>query len=298
MPARASWKGFLKLSLVSVPVKAFTSTATSREIHLNQLHGSCNNRINYRKVCPEHGEVSNDEIVKGYEYDKDQYVIIDEEELDKLRTENDRSISIDGFVSSDALDPIYHSGKTYYLLPDGPVGQKPYALLVESMSKRKVNAVVQLVMSGKEQLAMVRPLDGMLVMSMLYLEEQIKSSSGFNDELVDQDLTEEEVGLTNTLIEASTIKKFDYGKYKDRYTAKLTELIQLKIEGKEVVQAPNPEEPKIINLMDALKKSVEQAQQSGASARSSGSTKKQAPSARSKKSTAKSTTKTAKRKSG
>ena len=114
MAARASWKGFLKLSLVSVPVKAFTSTATSSEIRLNQLHGECHNRIRYRKVCPEHGEVGNDEIVSGYEYGKDQYVIIEEEELDKLRTENDKSITIDGFVDDKKQDTVYQNGRTYY----------------------------------------------------------------------------------------------------------------------------------------------------------------------------------------
>jgi DNA end-binding protein Ku len=288
MAARASWKGFLKLSLVSVPVKAFTSSASSNEIRLNQLHAKCHNRIRYKKVCPEHGEVGNDEIVSGYEYSKDQYVIIQPEELDKVRSESDKSINIDGFIDAKKLDPIYHSGRTYYLLPDGPVGQKPYALLMESMNKRKVNAVVQVVMSGKDQLALIRPLDGLLAMSMLYHDQQIKSASGFEDEVERQELSEDERKLTDTLIEASTLKDFDFSGYRDRYTDNLTKLIQMKIDGQEVVQAPSPEEPKIINLMEALKKSIERAQSTAeGEARSAAGTKKMAPSVRAKKQTAK-----------
>jgi DNA end-binding protein Ku len=288
MAARASWKGFLKLSLVSVPVKAFTSSASSNEIRLNQLHAKCHNRIRYKKVCPEHGEVGNDEIVSGYEYGKDQYVIIQPEELDKVRSESDKSINIDGFIDAKKLDPIYHSGRTYYLLPDGPVGQKPYALLMESMHKRKVNAVVQVVMSGKDQLALIRPLDGLLAMSMLYHDQQIKSASGFEDEVEQQELNEDERKLTDTLIEASTLKDFDFSSYRDRYTDNLTRLIQMKIDGQEVVQAPSPEEPKIINLMEALKKSIERAQSPAeGEAGSAAATKKMAPSVRAKKQTAK-----------
>jgi DNA end-binding protein Ku len=250
--ARATWKGFLRLSLVSVPVKAFTASATSSEISLNQLHATCHNRIRYKKVCPEHGEVGNDEIVSGYEYAKDQYVVIQPEELDKLRRESDKAINIDGFVESGKVDPMYQNGRTYYVLPDGPVGQKPYSLLVQSMSRNKVHAMVQVVMSGKEQVAMLRPMDGMLVMSMLYHEGQVKSAAGFRDELEQQEISDEELKLTDTLID-----------------------------GKEVVQAPSPEEPKIINLMEALKRSVEQAQSSEAESR------KMAPSVRARKSQAK-----------
>jgi DNA end-binding protein Ku len=290
MAARATWKGFLKLSLVTVPVKAFTSSASSTEIRMNQLHAECHNRIRYKKVCPDHGEVGNDQIVSGYEYSKDQYVIIEPEELAKIRKQSDKSINIDGFIDARKLDPIYHSGRTYYLLPDGPVGQKPYSLLLQSMRKNKVNAFVQIVMSGKEQLALLRPLEGMLVMSMLYHQNNIKPAAGFQDELESQDLSDEELKLTDTLISATTVKSFDFSNYRDRYTDTLTELIQMKINGQEVVQAPNPDEPKIINLMEALKRSVEQAQTEAPPprvTRSTGAGKRMAPSVRTKKPAAK-----------
>src|SRR5438067_12967292 len=131
MPARPAWKGFLKLSLVSLPVKAYTVTASEGgQIRLNQLHAECHSRINYKKTCPIHGEVSNDQIVSGFEYSKGQYVIVDPEELDKLRTEDEKSINIQTFIAEDAVDPMYYSGKTYYLVPDGPVGQKAYSVVL------------------------------------------------------------------------------------------------------------------------------------------------------------------------
>ena len=122
MAARSSWKGFLRLSLVSVPVKAYTAAASGGgEIHLNQLHAECHSRIQYKKTCPLHGEVKAEEIVSGYEYSKGQYVIVDTDELSKLRTEDDKAIKVNAFIAPDDLDPIYQTGKTYYLVPDGPV---------------------------------------------------------------------------------------------------------------------------------------------------------------------------------
>src|ERR1700757_4816491 len=111
MAARSTWKGYLKINLVSVPVKAYTATASGGgEVRLNQLHQECNSRINYKKTCPIHGEVSNDQIVSGYEYSKGQYVVVDEEEVDRLRTPDEKAVNIDAFIPSNAVDPTYYSG--------------------------------------------------------------------------------------------------------------------------------------------------------------------------------------------
>jgi len=260
MAAHASWKGFLKLSLVSVPVKAYTATATSNDITLHQLHAKTHTRIQYKKFAPEVGEVSPEEIVKGYEYAKGQYVIIDEDELDKLRTESDKSVRIDGFIKPEELSNVYMAGRTYYLTPDGPVGQKPYSLLMKSMDTNGVCAVAEVVISQREQVVLLRPVEGILAMTVLIRKDEVKSASSFKDEIAQTELSEAEMSLTDTLIKASMIKSFDYGKYKDVYKEKLTKLIQMKIEGKEVVQVRDPEEPKIINLMEALKRSVAEAQ--------------------------------------
>jgi DNA end-binding protein Ku len=260
MAAHASWKGFLKLSLVSVPVKAYTSTSTGSDITLHQLHAKTHTRIQYKKFAPEVGEVSSEEIVKGYEYSKGQYVIIDEDEIDKLRTESDKSIRIDGFIRPEDLSTIYLGGRTYFLTPDGPVGQKPYNLLLKGMLTNEVCAIAEVVISQKEQVVLLRPIDGVLAMTVLNRKDEVKAASAFKDEISETEMSEAETSLADTLIKASILKNFDFSRYHDVYKEKLTKLIQMKIEGKEVVQIRDPEEPKIINLMEALKRSVAEAQ--------------------------------------
>lgn len=284
-PSRTSWKGFLKLSLVSVPVKAFTANNSSEEVHLNQLHKDCNSRIKYQKVCPEHGELNAEQIVSGYEHAEGQYVVIDPEEVDKLRSVADRSVSIDGFIAADSVDARYFAGKTWYLLPDGPAGERPYALLHQGMRDNGVVAIAQVVMSGREQLVIVRPVDKLLVMTGLHYEKKVKAIDDFSDEIEELEFKPEETALTNTLIGASKIAEFDLAKYKDTYVQKLRQLIQLKVEGQEVVQVPDHEEPRILNLMDALKQSVAaaQARAAGVPVEADEAPRKLAPSAGRKK---------------
>lgn len=293
MPLRTSWKGFVKLSLVSVPVKAYTANDPGSQIRLNQLHCDCNTRIAYKKVCPVHGEVGSDQIARGYEHAKGQYVVIEDEELEKLRTKGDHSVNIEGFVAPDDLDPVYHAGRTYYLLPDGPVGQKPYRLLLRGMQENQVHALAQVVISQREQLVLLRPVDGILAMSVLNHKAKVKSIDLFRDEIEDAECSPDELQLASMLIDASRLQEFDYGSYTDRYVEKLTELIQLKVQGQDVVQAEDVEEPKIINLMEALKQSVAEAQ---GAAEAAG--KKQAPSAKSKRSAAPRGSRTRKQQAG
>jgi DNA end-binding protein Ku len=264
MAARSSWKGFLKLSLVSVPVKAYTATSSSSgEIRLNQLHKECHSRINYKKTCPIHGEVPNEDIVSGYEYSKGQYVIVDADEVDKLRTPDEKAINIDGFVSPGGIDPMYFSGKGYYLVPDGPVAQKPYSLLYEGMVSLKRAAVARVVMHGRDQLVLIRPVDDLLMMSILNYDTQVNKPAAFKEEIAKPELSADEVKLAKTLIEASTPKKLDLLEYKDHYTEKMTELIQKKVAGEEIVAPPVHEQAQVINLMDALKQSLAKVQQAG-----------------------------------
>ena len=281
---RSSWKGYLRLSLVSVPVQAFTASVSGGgKIHLNQLHDECHSRIRYQKVCPVHGEVSSSEIVSGYEYSKGNYVVVEPDELDKLRSDADRAINIDTFIAPEEIDARYYDGRTYYLVPDGPVGQKPYAVLYRGMEEQQRYAIGQAVFSGKEQLVLVRPLEGLLTMSMLSYESQIRAPSVFHEEFEQQQVTKEELRLAETLISASTAEDFDLSKYEDLYTARLTQLIEAKVEGREIVAPPAEEETTVINLMDALRKSVAQAKGSNkATKKAESPPKKMAPSRRKK----------------
>lgn len=270
---RPSWKGYLRLSLVSVPVQAYTASVTGGgDIHLNQLHDECHSRIRYKKVCPIHGEVNNNEIISGYEYSKDRYVVMDPEELSQLRRENDRAINIDTFIAPDEVDPIYFEGRSYYLLPDGAAGQKPYAVLYEALAQENRYGVARAVFSGKDQLVLLRPVDGVLVLTMLAYENQIRAPADFREELGETPVSPEELRLAKTLIEASTTDAFDFTSYHDQYTERLTELIEAKVQGREVVAPPAAdEEEHVINLMDALRRSVDQAKKPASGARAQGS---------------------------
>ena len=253
----SQWKGYLKLSLVSVAVKAYSAGAGGgNEVRLNQLHADCNSRVKYLKTCPIHGELSSDQIVSGYEYAKDQYVIIDTAELEKLRSEDDKAIKLDVFISSTTLDPLYYSGKSYYLVPDGPVGQKAYEVIYQGMLDEDRYGIATIVMHNKEQLVLLRPMGGLLVMSMLNYDNEVTKPETFQDEVPKGPIAPEELQLAKTLIQASSTDDFDLTKYKDLYTEKLTKLIEAKVAGQELVAPPAQEQAQVINLMDALKKSV------------------------------------------
>ena len=262
MAPRASWKGFLNLSLVSIPVRAYTASDSGGTIRLNQLHRECNSRIRQRTVCPKcDEEVSRTDIVKGYEYAKDQYVVIDLEELEKLRSEDEgKSIRISKFIPPAALDSIYYSDTNYYLIPDGAPGQKPYALLRNALDQEQLFGIGQIVLYNKEQLVLVRPVDNLICMTVLKYATQVKAPDTFAEEVTDCTITTEEYELAKTLIGQITTEEFDLSEFHDQYTERLNELIEAKVEGKEIVSAPATEEsPAIVNLMDALKASISKA---------------------------------------
>lgn len=265
MASRAVWSGFIHFSLVTIPVKAFTSAATGGgDISLNQLHKDCNSRIQYKKVCPVHGEVKQDEIVSGYEFDKGQYVVIDPDEVDKLRTAADKAINIGAFISPDTFDARYLNGKHYFLLPDGPVGQKSYALLIKAMNESGRFAFAQVVFSGKEQVVLLRPVNNLLMMSMLSYEQEMKKMAEFEGDAPNIEVPPAELKVAKTLIESMSEDNFDFSTYRNTYTDKLTQLIEAKMQGKEIVTPPQAETPQVVNLMEALQKSLAQAKKGAA----------------------------------
>src|SRR5262245_5105646 len=260
---RSSWKGYLKLSLVSVPVRGYTANVASSEIRLHQLHSECHSRIRYQKTCPIHGEVPKEEIVSGYEYAKGEYVVIEPEELSRLRGESERSVTIDAVLSQHTIDPVYFTDKTYYLAPDGAVGQKPYALIQKCLADEELQAVGRVILFGREELVLVRPVHNVLAMTALKYEAEVAHADIISEEIEQATLAREELNLTKKLLEAFEKPKFSLADYKDHYVEQLRELIEAKVEGREVVAPPAAEEPHVINLMDALKKSVAAAKQHG-----------------------------------
>src|SRR5262245_9412116 len=261
MALRSSWEGYIRLNLISVPVKAYSATVRGRgRIGFHLLHSKCNSRIRYKKVCPIHGEVPNDEIVSGYEKAKDQYVVVRKDELQKLRPDADKAIDIDVFIVPDHLDPSFFTERTYYLVPDGRVAIKSYTVLQKVMAGENRYAVGTMVFSGREQVVAVRPVDRLLAVSFLSYADEIKSPAAFLDEVPESEMPAKELELARNLVEASTEKKFDMAAYKDKYSGKVLKLIEEKAADQGVARAPVAEgEPAIINLMDALRASLKQA---------------------------------------
>jgi DNA end-binding protein Ku len=275
MPGHVAWKGHLRLSLVSVPIRAYTAARSGgNPISLNQLHRECHNRIRYKKTCPEHGEVPSDEIVMGYEFAKDEYVVIDPDELDKLRTEKDRSINVAAFAPVASIDPTYFAGKAYYLVPDGNVGDKPYALLRQALTDMKLCGIAQVVITSREHLVMVRAVDKLLVMNLLEYAAELKSPADFDDDVPGTTVNKEELKLTRTLVKAMEQPEPKLEQYHDVYYEKLQELIEAKMEGREVVTPPAAAPPRVVNFIDALKASMKQVQSPRAPARKASAARK------------------------
>jgi DNA end-binding protein Ku len=255
---RSAWKGYLKIGLVTFPVQAYVGSSGGENppIRFNQLHKSCHSRIKYVKTCPIHGEVPNEEIVSGYEYEKGQYVEIDPDELKDLRAEGDRAITVDSFVKPDAVDPAYLAGKTYFVLPDGQIAERPYQLVCEAMEKEGLNAVARMLITTREHVVRVRPQESVLTVDLLEYAAQVRSPADFKDSLVDTHPPAQETKLTRQLMLSMTEKKLDLSKYADEYTSRVREIIDAKIQGREVVTPGPAAEPHVVNLMDALKQSM------------------------------------------
>jgi DNA end-binding protein Ku len=266
MPLRSLWKGSIHFSLVSIPVEAYTAAEPGEgEIHFHQLHRDCHSRIKYVKTCPIHGPVSNDEIVSGYEYEKGQYVIFERDELDYDRGKSDRAITIDTFITPDEIDPLYYDGRTYYLAPES-AAEKPYAVLGKALEKMHRYGVARIVLHGKDELALLRPIDGVLSITMLHYQSQVRSPELIAQEIPHVKASPQEQKLAEQLIAATTTDKFNFSQYEDARTQHLKELVEAKIAGRQVVVQPEAEEEThVINLMDALRKSVQNSKRGGKS---------------------------------
>jgi DNA end-binding protein Ku len=255
MAARATWKGYLKVSLVNIPIKVFPATESSATISFNQLHGECNTRINQKKWCSHcEREVPNSEIVKGYEYEKGKYVVLSEEDFENVKTESTRVIDLVQFADDASIDPMYVD-RTYYLAPDGGVATDAFAVMREGM-KGKVG-VGKLALYGREYLVAVRPHGKGIVMHTLHHAAEIRGMEQVEElNSVPTKVKPEEIKLAKQVIETFEAP-LNLKDYKDEYREGLQEIIDAKIAGREVI-APHVEEPpKVVNLMEALRRSLD-----------------------------------------
>jgi DNA end-binding protein Ku len=256
MPPHSIGSGTISFGLVSIPVRMYTA-ASPQGVSFNLLHAKCGTRIRQQYFCPaDNVVVDRNELVKGYEFAKDQYVTVTDAELKALEGEESRTIDIAEFVPLDRVDPIYFE-KTYYLGPDKG-GEKAYRLLADAMSKTDRVALATFVMRGKESLVLIRAAQGGLMLHTMYFEDEVRDF-GEIDKGVSAKLKDTELDLAVKLLGELASDSFEPGKYADQYRQRVLDLVQSKVEGKEVVAAaPQPARAHVIDLMEALKSSLAQ----------------------------------------
>jgi DNA end-binding protein Ku len=261
---RPSWSGLLRLSLVTVPVKAYaavSSSAAASRFHF--LHAGCQQRIAYRKHCPQHGAVEAAAIVRGYEYAPDNYVVVESQELEALRPARDKALILEQFVPLAEVDPTFFAGRSLHLVPDGVAAQHPYGVLAEALQRSGKAALGRVVLSSQRQVVLVRATGRVLVLDVLHYPAQVRTAAAWEADLAASAATDAERELAGQLIALASGAP-DWARYRDTNAEELAALIEAKI-AQQPPAAP-AEEPVVLQLLDALKESVAAARNGGASA--------------------------------
>jgi len=259
--ASTVWKGHLTFGLVSFPVKLY-SAARSESISFNQLHKADNSRVRQVLYCAaEDKPIPRTEIVKGYEYEKDRYVVIEDEEIKKVAPQTAKVMEIQEFVKADAVDPIYLE-TSYYMAPD-EAGEKPYALLFDALKKSGYMGIAKVTMHNREHVVILRPGANGVLLHTMYYNHEIRKVDEFRTDL--SLVKEKELALAQSLVEALAAE-FEPDKYKDSYRENLLQMIESKKEGREVVATPEPRQEKVVDILEALKASLAVAKKPAASA--------------------------------
>jgi len=287
MAARPYWKGQIRLALVSIPVEIYTATKSGAKIAFNQIHEPSGKRIKYEKVVPGIGPVDVDEIVRGFEYSKGEYVLLDEEEIEGVKLESKKTLELTQFVDAQDIDMIYFE-KPYYVVPADDLAEEAFIVLREALRRTRKVGLGQLAMRGREYVVSIKACGRGLVMETLRYADEVTRASTYFREISDGDPDEELLDLATTLIDKKT-GSFDATDFRDRYADALRELIERKKKGKTLNiededKGADPRGSNVVDLMAALKKSI-----GGTESKSRAATKK--PAAKSDgKSTAKKTT--------
>jgi DNA end-binding protein Ku len=256
MAGRASWKGYLRLSLVSCPVKLYPATSsTAGKISFNLLHKDTLNRVQQKYHDPELGEIDRADLVKGYQFEKDKYVVVTGEELEEIEIESSKTIDIDGFVDDSQIDRIYLDS-TYYLAPDGPIAEETFGVILEAMKRSRKVAVARIVLSGRERLVAIEPITDGFRLVTLRSAKEVRAPSSALDKL-NVKFSDDMLQMAEQII-AQKVTTFAPEAFEDRYEEALLELVKSKISGGQPVIAKAPERGNVVNLMDALKRSIQQ----------------------------------------
>ena len=247
---RSIWNGVISFGMVSIPVKLYTATE-DKDISFRQLHKEDGVRLKQLRWCPEHERaVEWNEVARGFEYAKDEYVVMEEEDFDKLPLPSKQTVELAAFVKADQIDPIYYQ-KTYYLEPDEK-GVKPYALLMKALEDKNLTGIAKIAVRNKEQLCALRTMDGSLVLETLYYPDEIREVPF---EIPEQKFTKAEMKMAHALIDLLE-QDFDPTQFEDEYRSALQQIIDAKLEGIEIASPEVARPAKVTDLMSALKASV------------------------------------------
>jgi DNA end-binding protein Ku len=247
---RSIWNGVISFGMVSIPVKLYTATET-KDVSFHLLHKECGTRLKQLRWCPYHERaVEWAEIARGYEYARDEHVVMSDEDFEKLPLPSKHTVELSAFVNAQQIDPIYYE-RTYYLEPDEK-GVKPFALLMRALKEKGLTGIAKIAIRNKEQLCALRPMDGTLVLETLYYPDEIREQPA---EIPETKVSEKELDMAFTLIELLE-EDFDPQKYTDEYREALLKVIEAKLEGQEVAEVAGPRLAKVTDLMSALKASV------------------------------------------
>jgi DNA end-binding protein Ku len=256
MAARPTWKGYIKVSLVTIPVRVYPATESSATISFNQLHAVCQTKIQQKKWCPKcEIELTQADIVKGYEFEKGRWVVVDEEDIAKVKTESTKIIDLMQFTDETSIDPMYVD-KAYYLAPEGPMAADAYSVMREGMKGKA--GIGKVAIHGREYLVAVKPHKQGMVMYTLHHAAEIRTIDQI-DELreVRAKVNPAEMKLAKAVIE-SIEGELNLSDYKDDYQEGLRRIIDAKIAGEEIVAQEEVATPKVVDLMEALRKSLDQ----------------------------------------
>ncbi|MBU3076621.1 Ku protein [Sphingomonas quercus] len=262
MAARAYWQGQIRLALVSIPVEVYSATKSGASISFHQIHEPSGKRIKYEKVVPGIGPVDRDEILKGFEYEKGEYVLLDEKEIEGVKLDSKRTLELTQFVDYTDIDPIYYD-KPYYVVPADDLAEEAFIVLREALRRAKKVGIGQLALRGREYAVSLKPCGRGLVMETLRYADEVNKAAGYFREIPDDNPDADLLDLATTLIEKKT-GKFDASEFHDRYVDALRALIDRKRKakgGRKIIEEEDtPAQSRgsnVVDLMAALKKSLE-----------------------------------------
>lgn len=260
MAPRAYWKGFLRLSLVSCPIQLFPATSEREKVSFNQINKETGNRIRYRKVDEDTGEeVESENIVKGFQVSKGQYVEVDDDELETIALESTRTIEIDEFVPKSEIDDLYYI-RPYYIAPDGKVGQDAFVVIRDVIEKMNMVAIGRVVLTSREHIIAMQPRGKGLMGMLLRYPYEVRDEKEYFDDISNAKISKDMMDLAKHIVETKS-GHFEPDKFEDHYEAALKTLVEKKSRGLKI-EAPEERAPaKVINLMDALRRSVKEERQ-------------------------------------